>query len=263
MKGLLKMLETSYIDYILQGHELYWNMLGNIRGIRNHKSDISWLSGDIDFTYSILLNDTDYCEQISQIVARIRSREIPNNLVITPGSAPEDIDLLGCFMKTGLFKTGFTSLGMLKTLAPNTCLPPSEKCLNIFRVNDLQQLKMCGAILTSSFEYILFTYEHYIDAFHMHHVRFYLAEYNGLPVGACMSILGDEFVEIAWVGTLVGYRKKGIGGYLVNAAEIDALQLGKSISVLTASEGAVNAYKRIGYQGYCNIDTIFLKDGVL
>ena len=50
------------------------------------------------------------------------------------------------------------------------------------------------------------------------------------------SILSDEFVEIAWVGTLIGYIKKGIGGgYSINAAEKDALQQGKSIAVLNAS----------------------------
>ncbi len=254
------MLETCYIDYILQGHDLYWDMLGNMRGNINHKSDICWLSGDIDFTYSMVLDESDYSKQISQIVTRIKNKEIPNNLLITPKSAPEDIDLLDCFMKTGLFKIGSTSLGMLKKLAPHTLLPASEKCLNIFRVNDLLQLKICGAILNTSFEQDLFSYEHYIDAFNTYNVRFYIAEYNGLPVGACMSILSDEFVEIAWVGTLVGYRKKGIGGYLINAAEKDALQQGKSIAVLTASEGAINAYKRIGYNGYCKFDTIFYKD---
>ncbi len=254
------MSESRYIEYILQGHDLYWDILGNMRGNVNHKSDICWLSGDIDFTYSMELNESDYSKQINRIITRIRNKELPDNLVITPKSAPEGIDLLDYFMKTGLFKVGFSSLGMLRKLAPDTFLPAPEKCLNIFRVKDLLQLKMCGAILTSSFEYILFTYEHYMDAFNMKNVSFYIAEYNGFPVGACMSILSDEFVEIAWVGTLVGYRRKGIGGYLINAAEKDALQQGRSIAVLTASEGAINAYKRIGYQGYCKLDTIFLID---
>lgn len=255
------MLETWY-EYILQGHDLYWDTLGNMHGIINHKSDICWLSGDIDFTYSMVLNKSDYSEQINQIVTRIKNKEIPNNLTITPKSAPGGFDLLDYLMKTGLFKTGFTSLGMLKKLDPNNILPAPEKWLNIFQVNDLVQLKMCGAILSTSFEYDLFSYKHYIDAFNMYNVRFYIAEYNGLPVGACMSILSDEFIEIAWVGTLIGYRKKGIAGYLINAAEKDALQLGKSIAVLTASEGAINAYKRIGYEGYCKFDTIFFKDDV-
>lgn len=254
------MLEKQYIDYIFEGYDLYWDMLSNMRGNINHKSDICWLSGDIEFTYSMVLNESDYQKQMNQIVTRIKNKEIPNNLTITPRSAPKGIDLLDYLMKTGLFKAGFTHMGMMKKLDQNSFLPVLEKCLNIFRVNDLTQLKICGAILNTSFEYDLFSYEHYFDAFNMYNVRFYIAEYNGLPVGACMSILGEEFVEIAWVGTLIGYRKKGIAGYLINVAEKDALQQGKSIAVLAASHGAINAYKRIGYNSYFEINHIYFKD---
>lgn len=38
-----------------------------------------------------------------------------------------------------------------------------------------------------------------------------------------MSIWGDDFVEIAWAGTLTGYRKKGMAGYLIGIAEQDAI----------------------------------------
>ncbi len=66
-----------------------------------------------------------------------------------------------------------------------------------------------------------------------------------------MSILGNNIAEIAWAGTLNGYRKKGIAGHLISMAEKDAAGKGIPVSVLTARPGAINAYSRIGYKPYC------------
>lgn len=249
-------MKDRYVDWILHGHTLYWDMLGSMRGNNNHKGNVCWLSGDVNFSYDLTVSEPEISEQIKQIIQRIKSGEIPGNLTISPVSAPAGVNLLDCFMKTGLFKMNFQSPGMAKELKQETIFPKPEKRLNIFRINDLWQLKTCGAILNAAFEYDLFSYGHYLDAFNMQDVGFYLAEYDGLPVSACMTISGEDIVEIAWVGTLNGYRKKGIAGYIINAAEKDALQHGKSCAVLTAFEGAVNAYKRIGYKDCCMISVI-------
>jgi GNAT superfamily N-acetyltransferase len=248
--------EDKYISHIMQGHELYWNMLGNMRGNQNHTGDICWISGDLFYSYATKLKGTDYESHIEQIIGRIKSREIPRNILISPSSAPANVNAFALFMKTGDFKAKRTNLGMLKELNSDTVFSQVDKCLNIFRVNELWQLKICGAILNAAFEYDLFSFEHYLDAFNMQEVNFYIGEYKGLPVGACMSIEGKDIVEIAWVGTLNGYRKKGIAGHIIQAAEKDALYKGKGIAVLSAFEGAINAYKRIGYTGYCKIDVI-------
>ncbi|MBP7177089.1 MAG: GNAT family N-acetyltransferase [Thermoclostridium sp.] len=244
----------KFVNCIIKGHTLYWDLLGNMRGNNNHKSDICWLSGDISFTYSIHLNGSAYRNQFDRIVHRIENKEVPNNITVCPDSADQGIDLIGYINKTGLFRRSFTSLGMAKELNIDTTFPKADKRLNIFRVNNLCELKMCGAILNTVFEYDLFSFEHYLDAFNTQEVTFHIAEYNGLPIGACMSITKDDILEIAWVGTLNGYRKKGIAASLIHAAEKDAVQKGVSVAVLTASEGAINAYKRIGYQGYCSFE---------
>lgn len=242
------------VHYIMKGHILYWDLLGDMRGNNNHKSDVCWLSGDISFTYAVKLQGSDYRNQLDYIVNQIVNKEIPGNITVCPDSIDQDIDLIGYINETGLFRRSFTSLGMAKELNTDSTFPKADKNLNIFRVNSLSELKMCGAILNTAFEYDLFSFEHYLDAFNTQEVTFYIAEYNGLPVGACMSITEEDILEIAWVGTLNGYRKKGIAGYLIHAAEKDALQKGISVAVLTASEGAVNAYKRIGYNGYCSFE---------
>ena len=115
---------------------------------------------------------------------------------------------------------------------------------------------MSGAIFNAAFEYNVFSYEHYLDAYNMSGVNFFIAEFDGLPIGACMTISDNDLMEVAWVAVLTGYRKKGIAGRLVSAAEQYAIKDGKSVSVLSALEGAVNAYKRVGYKAYCKIYVI-------
>lgn len=243
-------------DAILRGHALYWDMLGEMRGNQNHKGALSFLSGDLHFAYDLVLEDGDYNLQVEQLIGRIAQKEIPDMLSILPTSAPAGLDVVDCFMRTGKFVPQFTSLGMAKELSAQRSLPKAEKKLNILRVHDETQLKMSGAILNAVFDYDLFSYSHYLDAFQMHNVHLYLAEYDGLPVGACLVIYGEDLMEVAWVGTLPGYRKKGIAGQMMVMAEQDAFYMGKKISVLTAFEGAIHAYERIGYEGACHLHVV-------
>ena len=145
---------------------------------------------------------------------------------------------------------------MAKILQPGIALPGADQRLSIHCVNDLNQLKMGGAIFNAAFEYDVFSYEHYLDAYNMGGVNFFLAEFAGLPIGACMTISDDGLMEVAWVAVLTGYRKRGIAGRLINTAKQYAIKDGKSISVLSAFEGGINAYRRVGYKAYCKIDVI-------
>lgn len=250
------MTDSQYVDYIVKGHMHYWDMLGNMRGNENHKGNINRLSGDINYIYSANFNGPDYCEEVEGIVRKIKNKQIPDSLIIVPQAIPSNVDICELFLSHGGFNNIRSDCGMAKKLQVNMDFPVPPENINLFQVNEIHQLKMSGAILNTVFEYDLFSFEHYLDAFNNSSVRFYLAEYNGIPAGACMSILGDDFVEIAWVGTLNGYRKMGVAGYLINMAEKDAIDEGKSISVLSAFEMGINAYKRIGYKPYCEFNTI-------
>lgn len=107
-----------------------------------------------------------------------------------------------------------------------------------------------GAILNAAFEYNIFPFEKYLEMFENDGQFFYLAEYDGLPVGAVMSQHGDDFVYISWTGTLSGYRKLGIAGHLIQMAERDGLLRGKALGVLHGYPEATGAYRRIGYREY-------------
>lgn len=245
----------KYADYIIKGHKHYWNMLGNMRGNTNHHGELCWLSGDVYYNYFANFDVLDYKSKVKEVVKKIEAKEIPNNLIITPDSAAANVDICGLFQSNVNF-TLETNYGMAKDLYPDMSFDLPPKNINIFRVNDVTSLKITGTILNSAFAYDIFSFEHYLDAYNTSYVKFYLAEYNGLPAGACMSLLGDEFVEIAWVGTLNGYRKKGLAGHLIQMAEKDAVEKGKMVSVLSAYPNAVNAYSRIGYNHHCDIKVL-------
>jgi hypothetical protein len=238
-----KMNNKQYTDIIKRGHFLYWNMLGKLRGIENHhEKGLRWLTGDVTYNYSVETSD------VNDVIQRMKNKEIPDNLVILTDNLEDNPAEI--FLATGLFKSGSGTTGMAHDLL-DTPLTKPDKRLNIFRVNEISQLKMAGAILNGVFDYRLFSFEHYLEMMQNEGQFFYLAEYDGLPAGVCMSQHGDDFINISWVGTFIGYRRLGIAGYLIQKAEHDGVQYGKKVAVLHGRPGAVGAYRRIGYRDYC------------
>jgi GNAT superfamily N-acetyltransferase len=218
-------------------------MLGGLQGAINHKEDhLRWRTGDVYYNY--------YCDtaDVEKIVVRMKNNEIPKTLTFFTDSS--ETGLIEPFKATEQFKEAMRAAGMAHDLM-DTVLPEPDKRVNLFRVRDTAQLKMAGSILNTVFEYRLFSYENYIKMMENDGQYFYIAEYDGLPVGACMAQHGDCFVNISWVGVLPGYRKLGIAGYLIQSAERDGVQQGKTIGVLHGFPEAVGVYRRIGYKEYC------------
>ena len=237
------MTDKQYIDAIHNGHFLYWDMLGGLQGAANHKEDnLRWLTGDIYYNY--------YCDttDVEKVVSRMKNNEIPKTMTFFTDSS--ETGLIESFRATEQFKEAMRATGMAHDLM-DTVLPEPDKRINLFRVRDTAQLKMAGSILNTVFEYRLFSYENYIKMMENDGQFFYIAEYDGLPVGACMAQHGDFYINISWVGVLPGYRKLGLAGCLIQSAERDGIQQDKTIGVLHGFPEAVGAYRRIGYKEYC------------
>jgi len=237
------MTNKQYANMIRQGHFIYWDMLGRLRGLENHKeSDLQWLTGNINYNYFTGTSDA------MAVIERMRNNEIPKNLVLLADSMEENP--AEPFLATGLFKEGSGCTGMAHELL-DTILPEPDKRINLFRVHETSQLKAAGAILNTVFEYRFFSFDHFAEMMENDGQFFYLAEYDGIPAGACMSQHGDNFVAISWAGTLPGYRKLGIAGHLIQLAERDGITHGKTAGVLEGRPDAVGSYRRIGYREYC------------
>jgi GNAT superfamily N-acetyltransferase len=234
------------IHYITKGHYTYWNLIGTLREVEDHRGEVCYLSGGVSFIYGI----SSAPGQVSGIIGKIRKKELPGEIALLPESA----HLLEAFLADGGFTAG-TDWGMAKELQYQP-LPPPPKHTEVIRVTGPDRLPACGAILNAAFSYDIFSLGDYQDLFYTSNVRFYLAAFKGLPVAACMTILGEDHADIAWVGTLPGYRGKGIAGALMLTAEQDALAEGIGIAVLTAFPAGFHAYQRIGYEKCCDITVL-------
>jgi len=238
---------NRYIDMINRMNLQYFEMLGNLRGNEKHKeAHLHWLTGNIDYIYFI--GDVE----VNEIIRRMRADEIPKTLMFQVGDArPES------FMATGLFAK--ETVAVMAHELGDTSLPRPDKELNVFKVSEITQLKAAGAILNSARDFRLFSFRDYLDLMNGGQ-HFYLAEYDGLPVGACMTMDGDEFLALPFIATLPGYRKLGIAGHLMQAAEREGINRGKTVGVRNAFPIAIGACKRVGYRECGNTITLSLKE---
>ena len=231
------MTNAQYIDSINRMNLLYFEMLGNLRGNENHKEDnLHWLTGKIDYIYFI--GEV----AVREIIGRMNADEIPETLMFQVGDTQSER-----FTATGLFTKEIVAV-MAHELG-DTSLPKPDERLHLFKVSEISQLKAAGAILNSVRDFRLFSFEDYLDMMNDGQC-FYLAEYDRLPVGACMTMDGDDFLAIPFIGTLPGYRKLGIAGHLIQMAEREGIHRGKTIGVRNAFPIAIGACKRAGYREY-------------
>ena len=236
-----------YIDMINRMNLAYFEMLGNLRGNENHKEDnLRWLTGNI--TYIYFVGEVE----VNAVIRRMKAGEIPETIMFQVGDAQSEL-----FMDTGWFTKEIVAV-MAHELG-DTSLPKLGRKLNIFKVSEISQLKTAGAILNTARNFRLFSFQDYLDMMNDGQC-FYLAEYDGLPVGACMTMDGDDFLAIPFIGTLPGYRRLGIAGHLIQAAEREGINRGKTVGVRNAFPMAIGACKRVGYREYGDTITLTLKE---
>ena len=240
---------NQYTDIFKRMNLLYFEMLGNLRGNKHHIEDnLRWLSGNIDFIYSV--GDIE----ITELVQRMKSGEVPSILNLEFGNRR-----LEDFMETGLFDKEITAVYMAHELGSKP-VPKPEKNLNIYKVSKIEQLKIAGTVLNAARDYRIFNYQDYLDMFNAEGIYFYIAEYDGLSVAACMTQDGDDFLYVNNIATLSAYRRLGIASQLMCFAERDGMKRGKTIGVRFSYPVAIGASQRIGYEVCGDTVTLTLKE---
>ena len=239
-------MEANILDCAIRAYKDYWELLGSMRGIANITGKICRLEGDISYTYLATFDETGVERDLADLIEKINSKEIENEFRVIPQLYSGDI--VGKILANHDFRESNVNFGMVKELSTEAYEKHEDKNLNIFRVNDVERLKFCGSILNACFDYDIFSFSHYLDAYNCCKIKFYIAEYKGLPAGACMAMHGEDYVEIVWVGTLPGYRKKGIAGRIISRAEADAVNAGKRFATLVAVPDAKPTYERLNYK---------------
>ena len=238
---------NQYIDIINRMNLDYFEMLGNLRGNEKHKEvNLHWLTGNINYIYFIGEVEPD------EVIRRMKDGEIPETIMFQVGDAQSEL-----FMDTGLFDKEIVAV-MAHELC-DTVLPEQDKKLSIYKVTEISQLKAAGTILNTTRDFRLFSFGDYLDMMNGGQY-FYLAEYDGLPIGACMAMDGEDFLALTWIGTLPGYRKLGIAGHIIQTAEREGIIRGKIIGARNALPIAIGACKRVGYREYGYTVTLTLKE---
>ena len=198
MRKVILMISKQYIDIINCMNFEYFEMLGNLRGNESHaEGNLYRLSGNINYIYCIGKVEVDV------IIKRMMAGDIPDTIMFQVDDEQSEL-----FMSTGLFAK--ETVAVMAHELGDTSLPTPGKELNIAKVSDIAQLKMAGAILNSARKYRIFSFQDYLGMMNNDGQYFYIAEYDGLPVGACMTMDGDDFIHLTWLGTLPAYRKLGM-----------------------------------------------------
>ncbi|MEV6330237.1 GNAT family N-acetyltransferase [Streptomyces sp. NPDC051909] len=149
--------------------------------------------------------------------------------------------------------TDLSHLGMRDWQMPVMLRPPGqpvgEPALDVIRVRRPEDLRAAERIVIEGFE---------LDGFKPHRpgelfpaalieqpgVDVFLASYEGVPAGACVSVVDDGVGSHYWVGTSPAFRSRGVG----RAVMLGALAPLAGLPVtLTASKLGRPLYESLGY----------------
>ncbi|MFI8766259.1 GNAT family N-acetyltransferase [Streptomyces sp. NPDC053792] len=127
--------------------------------------------------------------------------------------------------------------------------PVGEPALDVFRVRRPEDLQAAEQIVIEGFELDGFTPYRPGELFpaaliEQPGVEVYVASHDGVPAGACVSVVDDGIGSHYWVGTSSAFRSRGVGravmlGSLAHLADLPL--------TLTASKLGRPLYESLGY----------------
>lgn len=242
-----------FLDCLDKGTKLYWHTLGKIRGLTLHIGDIDWVisepRGGVERIFNICLSKDHVEVSIDKLIDMIKIGEAPSGILITPSARPSNIAEV--LSKKG-FKIDYdTGSGMAMNIDPSINQLKFADNIEIVPIKDLGLLKTWVNIVnTALFECELFSFEQFSELYMFDNTRFYLGLFDGHPASTCMTITTEDIVTIEMVSTLKEFRKNGIGTAIVTAALQEMKNIGINTAILRAEKGAVNVYKRIGFEEF-------------
>ena len=81
-------------------------------------------------------------------------------------------------------------------------------------------------------------------------LRFYCGYYKGVLVATTSTISHGDIVGVHWVGTLPGYRGRGIGHAITHASLMEAKNEKKACAILLASDMGKPLYIKMGFEEF-------------
>lgn len=240
------------IECVQTAINLYWRALGSVRGLRKYEENYFEYVTSMDnegpsrvFNISFPEHDTD--TYIGDLVSRIKSKEVPNSLLITSETKPTNVCSV---LKNNGFSLDDSGLCMVYEMTSK--FAETENEIEIVRVDNRIDLeKWVHVINTALFECELLSIEQYEDIYNCENMSFYLAMKNGIAASACFTVHDGNYADLDMVATLNEYRRKGIASELVRHSMNDLYESGISLISLRAEVGGIELYKRIGFEEVC------------
>ncbi len=158
----------------------------------------------------------------------------------------------------GLKFRGSFATEMAVDLAPLPECLPAHPDLRIVPVDNEDALRQwihvasIGFRISEEFEKVW--YDFFVDAIFYPQFRTYLALLNGKPVGTSQLFLSESVAGIYNVTCIPEARGQGIGSAVTLAPLLEAREMGYRIGVLQASPKGYNAYRRLGFQDFGNLN---------
>jgi GNAT superfamily N-acetyltransferase len=237
-------------EIIEKGIELSWTTWGKMRGETLSLGNISYLKSDTDKgferIFSIKLNGEDVEFRIQQMISYIKSGVMPDSMLITPSTEPENLTEL---LSQKGFSIDTSGSCMLMKINDYVSLAPYSSNIDVISVNTMEQLKTWIDIVNVAlFGCELVTIDQFSDIFNLENTYFYLGILEGNPVNSCMTIAHGDTSVLEMVATLEEHRRKGIATVAIDKALMDLQKKGVKTISLRAETDGINVYKRMGFK---------------
>ena len=242
-----------YLDCIDKGICLYWRSLGKARNMEIHSGDIEYAlsnpRGGPERIYRINLSPETAEQRIGEISAGIRSGALPNGILITPSSTPEN--LVQMLPDKG-FSIDTADPCMALDLVHLRDIQPAGGSIQTIVVADDARLRqwvdilnvaLCGSEIMS--------FEQFHDLYDLSDSTFFMALYAGIPAAVSMTLNDGATATLEFVATLKEQRHKGLGRAAVGAALQRLREMRVETVTLRAEPDGVHLYQRMGFTEIC------------
>lgn len=248
-------------EIIEKGIELSWTTWGKMRDETLVSGDISYLKSDtgkgFERIFSVRLDGEDTDFQIQQMISGIKAGSMPDSILITPGTKPENLAEL---LSQKGFSIDTSGSCMMMKMDDYTSLVPGPNNIEVIAICDQAQLRTWLDIINAAlFGCELVTVEQFNDILNLDNTYFYLGILEGNAVTACMTITDNDTSVLEMVATLEKYRHRGVAAATIDKALTDLRDKKVKTISLRAETDGINLYKHIGFKE-CFVRTVAAYD---
>jgi len=241
-----------YIDCADYAKELYWNTFGKLRNIEVIKKDIEYTisknRNGPERIFKVNIENCDVNERLQKIIADIKAGFIPDTLLISPNSKPNNI--IELLIENG-FSKDISGASMSMDLGNFNAVDLDDDNIIIKEVDDNEMLLEFIEIMnTELFECEVLTFDQFFDLMNLDYTRLYMTYYSNEPASVCLTVSDNEFAEISWVATRKKFRRKGLALKTLNKALDDLKYCGVKTVSLGAESMAIKLYEKAGFKEY-------------